>query len=191
MYYLRRVTAYIIDILLLTLILSLIYQINGINPHQEEYMKYSQTYSEHLVEKNKTEFDFEEYSYNITLYGKVFVVVDIIIFFLYFVLFQKYNNGQTVGKKLMKLRLIQKPKSKNLTLIGRLLLIYGLVPSILNITLISILQKQNYLTLSKNIGLANSLFILFILIFMILRKENLALHDKLCKTEVVDLKNEI
>ena len=108
-YFVQRLVAFIIDILLVSSVVSVI-TIPFVN--EKDTKKYTKSATE-LVEKfSNNEISNEEFieenkelSYNMARSTGIVSLVTIIMNILYFVVYQLYNKGQTVGKRLMRIKI--------------------------------------------------------------------------------------
>ena len=119
-------------------------------------------------------------------------IIIVIVSSLYFVLFNYYNKGQTIGKKLMKLRIVSTDESKVSingyvirVLVGGTVL-SNLVTSILILTL----SKENYLIYESKLSLVFSAIYLLCFVFALYRNDGRGLHDLLAGTIVINDKKE-
>ena len=102
-----RLAAYIIDSLIVALIASLFAGITLINPNKEKMEELEEEYTTSTIENFKNQdysffndSNIENMTYEISYYGIYASVIELVVMFLYFGLFQYYNKGQTIGKKL-------------------------------------------------------------------------------------------
>ena len=155
----KRFFAYIIDIFIVLVIANLITMFIPISEKTQDYYKELQTTQKKMYDK---EIDVKEYTdivlednYNISKGTVLISLTSIIIYILYFVVYQVYNNGQTVGKKLMKIKvksITDESLSIN-TMLFRALIIYGIAANIINLMLILLLKKELYLSISNTISI--------------------------------------
>ena len=99
-----------------------------------------------------------------------------------------YNNGQTVGKKLMKIKvksITDESLSIN-TMLFRALIIYGIAANIINLILILLLKKELYLSISNTISIIQSLIVIISVFMILFSKQKRGIHDIITKTEVVN-----
>ncbi len=204
----RRFCALFLDLLLISLLTMFLTNNTISNPY---YNDYSETYEEFtkLIENNSYTYNTQEelnnyinqispivYKLNQTkLFGEIWFVV---LSFLYFGLFQYSTGGQTLGKKIYKLKLTDKNNKKlgfinsmiRPIFIGELYLFDGIVfISILNILGILLIKDQNiYMLYYSLIALIGIIYEVFMIIFFIKNKKNEALHDKILKTKVIEVK---
>ena len=188
----KRFFAYIIDILIVLVIANLITMFIPISEKTQDYYKELQTTQKKMYDK---EIDVKEYTdivlednYNISKGTVLISLTSIIIYILYFVVYQVYNNGQTVGKKLMKIKvksITDESLSIN-TMLFRALIIYGIATNIINLILILLLKKELYLSISNTISIIQSLIVIISVFMILFSKQKRGIHDIITKTEVVN-----
>lgn len=123
----KRVGAFIIDMLLVCLVAVALGDLSYLNPYKEKYKKassqYEEVYYEYIAALSKDEGsgftsvkDLTEYTENAVMPAlrKVeksyifYALWYLIPYFLYFGVFTYFNNGQTLGKKLFKIKVVNK-----------------------------------------------------------------------------------
>lgn len=188
----KRFFAYIIDIFIVLVIANLITMFIPISEKTQDYYKELQTTQKKMYDK---EIDVKEYTdivlednYNISKGTVLISLTSIIIYILYFVVYQVYNNGQTVGKKLMKIK-VKSTTDESLsinTMLFRALIIYGIAANIINLILILLLKKELYLSISNTINIIQSLIVIISVFMILFSKQKRGIHDIITKTEVVN-----
>lgn len=188
----KRFFAYIIDIFIVLVIANLITMFIPISEKTQDYYKELQTTQKKMYDKK---IDVKEYTdivlednYNISKGTVLISLTSIIIYILYFVVYQVYNNGQTVGKKLMKIKvksITDESLSIN-TMLFRALIIYGIAANIINLMLILLLKKELYLSISNTISIIQSLIVIISVFMILFSKQKRGIHDIITKTEVVN-----
>ena len=188
----KRFFAYIIDIFIVLVIANLITMFIPISEKTQDYYKELQATQKKMYDK---EIDVKEYTdivlednYNISKGTVLISLTSIIIYILYFVVYQVYNNGQTVGKKLMKIKvksITDESLSIN-TMLFRALIIYGIAANIINLMLILLLKKELYLSISNTISIIQSLIVIISVFMILFSKQKRGIHDIITKTEVVN-----
>lgn len=106
---------------------------------------------------------------------------------LYFILFQLYNNGQTIGKKLLKIRIIS-TNSDNLSpnqMLFRALIINSILYNIIDFGFMIFSNKDLYLPSIFIFNFIQSIVLIIIVFMVMFRKDGKGLHDLICRTEVV------
>ena len=195
----KRVSAYLLDIFFIYLLLSLITNIRFINPSFEKYTESLEKYNEILNKYYNKEINLKEMQeqnkdnyYNISKYSISTSISIIVVVTLYFGLFQKYNNGQTLGKKITKLKVVyQNNKNSLWKYFLRILPMYyfamgNIVLLVLNIIMVNVLNSSQYYNYS-NIATNTVIFIgILDFLMMIIRKDKKCLHD-LISGSIVEL----
>ncbi len=208
MYILRRIMAYFIDIILVVMVSTLItsnkYIDINYSKYQKVYNEYKTCYDEYesllkdseeekLDEKESDKLDkYEEklnnYSYRLSKLSFVPRFMGIILSLFYFVVLQFYFNGQTLGKKIMKLRVVSND-NKNINIFSfliRSLIVNEIFISSLNLICILFLSKNVYFTYSKVIYFVTYFIEILIVFTIIFSKDNRGIHDILANTKVID-----
>ena len=189
-FFVQRLVAFIIDILLVSSVVSLI-TIPFVN--EKDTKKYTKSATE-LVEKfSNNEISNEEFieenkelSYNMARSTGIVSLVTIIMNILYFVVYQLYNKGQTVGKRLMRIKI----KSDDGELFMNQMIFRAFIANFILVDLISFVfmvfaSKDMYFYIT-GIFQGIQYLIVIISIFMVLtRKDGCSIHDKLMHTKVV------
>ncbi len=190
----KRISAYIIDYIFIVLLITLISQIRFLNPNYDEYVSaYNDYYDyyEEILDNNISIIDTKEFKiayYNLDKYSISISISSIIVYLLYFVGFQKWNNYQTLGKKVFNIKISS--KSNNISwgkLTIRSIILYNIFFEILSILALFIFKENNYLYVNIAISIIASI-VFYINVFMIiLSKKHLGLHDIICKTEIKEV----
>lgn len=191
----KRMLAYIIDFTFIIFLTSLIAQIRFINPNFEENIEASNAYlvmyEEALAKNDLSIMNSKEYQNAVYEMEKTSIsttIVEIVCYVAYFVGFQLWNKGQTLGKKIMRLKVINNDKEvikvKNLLL--RTIILYNIYIEIILLVLLLCLTQNNYIKVSGVITNIASIMYYISILMIILRKDNKGLHDIIAKTKVVE-----
>ena len=104
-YFFPRLVAYIIDMILVSLVCT---GIMFVVPKNNNYQKYMKEYEKIQTELIEEKIDVKEYFnkavdivYDIDYCNVFSMIIEVTLIILYFVVFQFYNKGQTFGKKLI------------------------------------------------------------------------------------------
>lgn len=197
----KRFIAYLLDILLVYLIISLILGIRFINPNYDKYMEYLDKYNdvlddyydsnispEEMIDLNKENF------YYVNKYSISYNIIIIIVIIGYFALFQKYNNGQTIGKKIMKIKVTNVDEEKEVNVFNYILrtistyylYIGNVISLLLNILFIYIIPKSYFMIAYTSVTYIFIGIAIISLILIISKKEKRGIHDYLAKTKVIN-----
>lgn len=190
-YFFPRFIAYIIDILLVSIVCT---GIMFLVPENKNYDKYMKEYEQIQIDYMESKITAEEYFnksvdvvYDIDYSNVVSMIIDVLLVIVYFIVFQFYNKGQTFGKKLMKLRIVS-VRDGDLTLnqiTYRSLIINSVLINILIIGSLLFLGKNYYYYASLVLQVISSIIIISTLIMVLFRKDGRGLHDVISGTRVV------
>lgn len=185
-----RLTAYIIDVIIISLITSIIF--TSIPTNNKELEKQLSSLQDEVLSNSITYEEFvDEYQ---DLYYKnkkdtmTQSAITLTITIAYFVIFQYMNKGQTIGKKILHLRVVDNNTEKPLSIFKgliRSLLIWNILSGTLGIVLIYILNKESYITSNLIISSIESIFIFITAMFTLYRKDNRGLHDIIINSKVI------
>lgn len=187
----KRITAYLVDIMIITFISSLI---TFVIPTSENYTKLTKQFSNLTEEYANQKITKEEYltkgseiNYSLSKETVAESIVTLVITITYFVVFTYFMNGETIGKKIMKIK-ITSSNHKKLTMnnyLVRALIINSILLQFISILTILFLDKKTYLSVYNIIS--NVFSIIFVVSFMMIlfRKDGRGLHDILANTKVI------
>ena len=186
----KRILAYIIDCVILffaMLVVNLFIPTFGdveelntrLTTSIESYTSGELTVDEFLEESEDISYDIMKATYISSIAG-------IVVYLLYFVVFQAYNNGQTLGKKWLKLQVV-KTDDSNVdmnSLLRRSLFPYGVLVNFILVVALLFASKHAYLSI--NTILSNiQMIIIFITLIMMFMKDR-GIHDYLANTKVIE-----
>ncbi len=191
----RRISAYIADFLLVSVIVALFSEIYIINPYYDEYLDLSNEYLEYVesISLNESNLDIEKlnkYTYDLSYYSVYISIISLIVNILYFVVFQYFNNGRTIGKAIFKLR-IKNNKNKALKiyqLLFRYCILLNIITSIISIVAIFTLSMNACINVMSFVQTIDDTLMLSCILMMTLRSDNRGLHDLVAGTSVISEK---
>ncbi|MCI9084102.1 MAG: RDD family protein [Bacilli bacterium] len=188
----KRMTAYLIDIIIIIAVLGLIsifYKVD--NSSLQSNMDLI------TLEYASGEVTFGEYMSGVsTIYKQmdsnntVLSFINLIFIVLYFIVFPYFNNGQTIGKKMMSIEVRAKSNKKLnlLHLLLRNLVINGLIYLIAVIICTFIVPSSIYFMVITILGIIQIGLILSSMLMVCYRKDKKGLHDLLAGTWVAKSK---
>ena len=194
----KRVPAYIIDMIIVTMIINLFgfafpkwvelenkskEQLNNIFVKQTDNGEVLTDESFNII-INKSAEEIQKYDKEIIIYRGL----EIMILFGYFIILPLCMNGQTVGKKIFNIK-VQSVEGKlsYKNLIIRTLLITDLGVFIITCMFVYVLPAMPYFILKDTLGLAEFIILIVSLVKIIKNEKHLGLHDIVAKTEVVEI----
>ena len=189
-YFVQRLIAFLIDILLVYTITSIVAM-----PFVDtkESKKVNEEINELLDQTTKQEITTREFadrnmdlSYRVARKNGIISLITLVMNILYFMVFQLYNKGQTIGKQIMKIRV----KSDHGELTMNQMIFRAFIANSILLDLITFMFMLSNSRLVYFYGITTfgtiQYTITFVSIFMVLiRKDGRAIHDLLVKTRVV------
>lgn len=191
----KRIVAYVLDIMLVTIISTML---TYFLPENKEYNKSLDKYSSLLNNVTNEELTEEEFLketndiiYDINMNSVTINIVTTVLTISYFVVFTYFMNGQTLGKKLMNLKIVSTSKKK-LTMnnyLVRGLLINTILMNVLEVIFILGLNKQTYLKANDIITYIFGIIYIITFGMILFREDKRGLHDYLAGTKVISVKD--
>lgn len=186
----KRMLAYLIDIMIILFTIGIIVNVKEKDKTVMQLRSDIQIVNE--LHANG-EIKFQEYFDRWTVINQqidqecvIYLIFNILLILIYFVLLPKVWNGQTVGKKILKLQVVSNNNEK-VTVVQYLIrnmLINGLAQMILLLLFLYLLPSSMYFIFSSILTFIQ-LILVIISIFMILyRKDKRGLHDIFSGTKV-------
>ena len=186
----ERLGSYLIDTIIFSFIFSLICL--GFGNYTTETEKRMAELDEQLMEKTITTEEYlEEYKDVFYDYQKENVLqsgISVALTIAYFVVFQYMNKGQTIGKKLLNIRVVDKDTEKPISILKgllRSLLVFNILSGILGIIFIYLLGKNAYFNAYGAVAGIEAIFVIITIMFILYRKDHRGLHDMITNTIVI------
>ena len=190
-YFFPRLVAYIIDVTLVSIVCS---GILFLFPKNENYSKYLKEYQEVQTNFIDNKIEAAEYihkvadiTYDIDYSNVLSMIVEVVLLILYFIVFQFYNKGQTFGKKLMKLRVVNN-NGNELTLnqvTCRALIIDSILINLFMIAALLFSGRNYYYYASLSLQILSGIIIFVTLMMIFFRKDGRGHHDVVTGTKVI------
>lgn len=188
----QRITAYILDTLIISIIAMLLtFWIPKSEAYNNALKKENELMSDVSTEKiNDSNYIDELYEarYTIEKENMVESLIIIVINLGYFVGFAFYNKGQSIGKKIMHIRVVSKngKDASYVQLFGRTLIIQGCLTSLLSVIMLLFIKSNQFVYTVGLLGLLQSIITIVSIIMIIFRKDKKGLHDLICNTKVIE-----
>ena len=187
----QRFVAFMRDLFLvsaLTTLVTTFIPTNGtIDKLYDQQTKIIENYTSQKITMEEYVNQLVDISYDIAKQTGIATLVGIAISLLYYVLYVYKNDGQTIGKKMMKIK-IKKKNDDQLTmndLLFRTMILQGTLVSIIGFCTILFLDKDTYLATNSLLNLVQYSILLVSFFLIAFTKEKQGLHDKLVGTIVV------
>jgi uncharacterized RDD family membrane protein YckC len=189
--FVQRFIAFLLDIFILSSIASLISypfldakSIDKLNKNSSE-----------VIEKYTTgEIDMDTYvdevkgiSYQLSQKQGVVSLVTLFLAVLYFIVYQYYNNGQTIGKKLMKIKVVSST-DKEITMnsfIFRSLIVNSILVDMISFAIVIFGNETAYFYGVAICGIIKYTLLLICGFMVMWSKSGMGLHDRIAHTTVV------
>lgn len=198
----KRVLAYLVDVMIISFVsLLLTYFV----PTSENYNKLNKEFENLTIDYRNQEVTMEEYlekgtdiNYQLNKEGVPQTIVSTVLSIIYFVVLAYFMNGETLGKKLMKIK-ITSNNDKKLTMnnyLIRALVIDSVLMNIITIITILLFSKDIYLTSYNIISYVFSFVYIVSLAMILFSKNGRGLQDilantKVISTEIIEEKQEV
>ena len=190
-YFLPRALAYVIDIILIILISSIITTMIPANKNYDKAFKEYTKLQDKLTSKKITAEDYFKKSvpvvYDMDYNNVPSMIIQVTVLVLYFVVFQAINKGQTIGKKIMKIKIIStdgNDLSMNQVAV-RAVIVNSIFINLLLVGSVLFSNRDIYYYISLGLQGFEGLIIITSLIMILFRTDGKGLHDVLAKTQVV------
>lgn len=186
----ERLFAYVIDTFIVVLIVSMIsvgFSTTKIEKLNEEANILANNYISGDVSTEEYITDFVEIYYDIGRAGVINNIVYLVVSVGYFLCFQYLNGGASIGKKLMKIRVVSNNKEdvSFLQMFIRTGIINEIIPMFMMILLVFVSNGFTFFTCYSIIGFAYNLFVITCIVMILCRKDMLALHDIMSHSMVI------
>lgn len=135
---------------------------------------------------------FYDINYSLEKNMMIYNVIYIVMIIIYFGLLPIFTNGQTIGKRLLRLKVVTKD-GKDAGFVRytvRSLILYQSVFTIIQMILVGTLSVDNYYTAIDFVTIARDLVYYVILFMVMVRIDGRGLHDFIAGTKVVMLDRE-
>ena len=189
----KRILAYLIDIFIVICIATILTmfipvseeytnQMNELNAVLEDYSSGDISETEYLEK-------FNDISYIVNKESVQVSIVSVVLSTIYFVVLAYYMNGQTFGKKIMKIQVVS-ANSKKLTMnnyLIRSLIVDSILMNTISIVTILFLEKSSYLKVYDVISTIFGAVYVIIFAMILFRQDGRGLHDLLANTKVISL----
>lgn len=192
-FFFPRLVAFALDFLIVYLMMIGIAFVLPANSNHEKYLEEYKTVQTELIEKKLTNKEYtnrmKDLVYDIDYSSTLVTLSQTVVFILYFIVFQFYNKGQTIGKKLMKIKVVS-TKGKDLTIDQvaiHSIIANSIVIKILLIASVLFIGKEYYYYASLGLQLLNYFVIIVALLMIIFRKDGKGIHDVLANTKVISV----
>ena len=192
-YLTQRLAAYFIDTFIVLLATSLIaspfVNVEKINKLENQYYKTLEKFTKSDISTEKYTTDIINLSYSIAVENGMMSIITVIIGVIYFVVIQIKLGGQTLGKRLVKIKVISDNGDLDYNqMIFRSFISNSLLLDIILVLLLMFTSRDIYFSGVVLFTSVQYVITIISLIMIASSKSGLAVHDKLVHTRVIRLK---
>lgn len=196
---LKRFVAYLVDIMIVGFVATALSSISALNPYYDDYIEASDSFNETIesidddnVISVVTSDLFTEQLQSTLKYSVCTTIISLVCYFLYFVGFQKWNKNQTLGKKLMKIKVVNEDGSENISVVeytARTIILYNLLFTTIGICAAFYLTGKSFLITFLVVSIIGYIITYAGYLMILIRKDGRGLHDIMGLTKVVEVEN--
>lgn len=189
--FVQRFIAFLLDIFILSSIASLISypfldakSIDKLNKNSSEVIE---KYTTGEIDMNTYVDEVKGISYQLSQKQGVISLVTLFLSVLYFIVYQYYNNGQTIGKKLMKIKVVSST-DKEITMnsfIFRSLIVNSILVDMISFAIVIFGNETAYFYGVAICGIIKYTLLLICGFMVMWSKSGMGLHDRIAHTTVV------
>lgn len=190
-YFVSRFVAFLLDILIVGFVASILtlpFQTESVQKLNNEAMDASQSYINQEISSTVYINKSIDINYQLAKATGISKVITILIYVIYFIVIQKKMNGQTIGKKIMKIKVIKDEEEELTTndLLFRSLINNSIFCNIL-IVIFALINKNVCFYGTSIVQLIHTLVVLISAFMVIIRKDGKTIADLVAKTKVVKM----
>ena len=159
-----------------------------INELNDMSIKLMEKYKDNSISNNEYLAEYMNITYDTAKNEGVVSLISVVLGLVFFVVVPLYKNGQTIGKKLLKIKIIS--DTGELTsnqLIFRAFIANSILINLLSVILMMFLSKNNYFYCYGLFIIIQYLITALSVFLIICRKDGKAVHDLLVRTQVVKI----
>lgn len=189
--FISRIIAYFIDIIIIsaisTIVLSFVPSVELTELTTELTNVTTNLFEESTVNIGTYIKELGKLNYQIDIKSMLPNIIAVFITIMYFIYYQFKNDGKTIGKKLMHIKIVKnKGKLELNDLALRSLLINGILINIILFIILFISNENNYYALKFIVQMIEFIFITITSMMVLFRKDKQGLHDIICNTSVIN-----
>lgn len=188
--FLQRFIAFLIDVSIVVMLSSLIstpfVDTKRLDTLSNRATELVNNYKNEKVNTNEYVAEYINITYELAKNNGINTIIGVIIGLLLYVLFPLYNDGQTIGKKMLKIKMISDTGDLTVNqLILRSFIANSLLLNIISVLFIMLLSKSSYFYCYGMFSIIQYLITIVSIFLIIYSKKKCAVHDLLVHTQVV------
>lgn len=190
----KRFLAYMIDILILNMVLSLVSFFIPVSESlvnlNDELININNSYISSELDITTYINRYADIAYDIDKELFISNLIACVFIICYFIVYPLYNKGMSFGKKLVGIRIVKNSDDEvgANDLIIRYLLMDGLGASILSLCLLFVLNNIYYVGAISILGFLQFLVVIISIFMVLYRRDKRSLPDLIAGTKVIEVK---
>ena len=183
----KRIGAYLLDFIIITFIVSIItlgFKTDNKIKNRVNELLTSVTSEKITIEEYSDELFELNYDYQKSILPNT--IVSIVVSIGYFIVFATLNKGQTLGKKMFKIKVVNKDgKEPNIwNMLVRSIPLYGILTGIIHVICLYVFDVKLFNYASTIINYIYYGFVIICFFMVMYKKDGKGLHDLIGKTYV-------
>lgn len=189
--FVQRFFAFVIDVVIVVFVASIIVypflDYESIDKLNSQAFEIINDYASQKISLEEYKTEVSVVSYELAQKQGLYSIVTVLLNVLYFVVFQLKNNGQTLGKQLLKIKVKSTTDSELSVnqMIFRSFIINAVLADLICFGLLLFVDKNLYFDIAGVIGSIQGIVIIACIFMVMFRKDRLGIHDMVAHTEVV------
>lgn len=190
----KRLLAYLIDIIILSLILTFVglfipTSSNVVNLNNE-LMSINNSFLDGNIDINTFINQYSVIGYSIQREMFLTNLISVVLGIIYFIVYPLYNGGQSIGKKIIGLKIVSADDSdvSSNSLLVRYLLMENIGTTIISMCLIFVLKDFSYIVSDSILSFLQFLVVIISIFMVIYRRDKRSLPDLIAGTKVIEVK---
>lgn len=190
--FIQRFMAYCIDILIVSFVVSIValpfYNEKEIAKYEEKMDTLVEKVSTNEIAPDELMVESTNITYNQARVNGIMSLITIIVEVLYFVIYQLYNGGQTLGKKMMKIKVVSKTGELTTNqMLFRALIINSILLELISFGFMLFSSKEVYFFGVGFFDAIQSIIIIVSVLMVMYSKSARGIHDLVTHTEVLKI----
>ena len=190
--FIQRFMAYCIDILIVSFVVSIValpfYNEKEITKYEEKMDTLVEKVSTNEIAPDELMVESTNITYNQARVNGIISLITIIVEVLYFVIYQLYNGGQTLGKKMMKIKVVSKTGELTTNqMLFRALIINSILLELISFGFMLFSSKEVYFFGVGFFDAIQSIIIIVSVLMVMYSKSARGIHDLVTHTEVLKI----
>ena len=190
----KRLFAYLIDIIILSIILAfiglLIPASSNMSNLSNELISINDNFSSGSIDSITFINQYSGVAYSLERELFLTNLLNVVVGIIYFIVYPLYNGGQSLGKKIIGLRIVSNDYSdvSSNSLLVRYLFMDSIGTTIISMCLIFVLKDLYYISCESILSFLQFLVVIISIFMVIYRRDKRSLPDLIAGTKVIEVK---